>query len=59
MPRCFGAQILALPGRKDDAVAMLRDELNNGWRPDVDEPLEWSWAPPKDDPPLVALVKRR
>lgn len=58
-PRYYAAQILALLGRKDEAVAMLRDALNNGGRLSPDEPLQWFWAPIKDYPPFVELVKLR
>jgi tRNA A-37 threonylcarbamoyl transferase component Bud32/TolB-like protein/tetratricopeptide (TPR) repeat protein len=58
-PLYYGAHILALLGRKDEAVATLRDALNNGWRLGPDEPLQWYWAPIKDYPPFVELVKLR
>ncbi len=57
--RYYAAHILALLGRKDEAVAMLRDALNNCWRLVPDEPLQWYWAPIKDYPSFVELVKLR
>lgn len=59
VPLYYGAHILALLDRKDEAVAMLRDALNNGGRLGPDEPLQWYWAPIKDYPPFVELVKLR
>jgi hypothetical protein len=61
-PLYYGAHILALLGRKDEAVAMLRDALNNGWRlvfNTADEPLQWYFAPLRDYPPFVEIVKLR
>lgn len=58
-PRYYAAHILSLLGRKDEAVALLRDALNNGWRIFGDEELQWYWAPIKDYPPFVELVKIR
>ena len=58
-PFYFGAQLLALLGRKDEAVAMLRDALNNGLRLNVDESLQWYWKPIKDYPPFQELVRLR
>ena len=56
-PRYYGAQLLALLGRKAEAVAMLREALNGGWRLMSNEPLWWYWAPIKDYPPFQELVK--
>ncbi len=58
-PLYYGAHILSLLGRKDEAVAMLREALNNGHRFGADEPLQWYWAPIKDYPPFQELVKIR
>ena len=58
-PLNYGAQILTLLGRKDEAIALLHDALNNGYRLGADEPLQWYWAPIKDYPPFVELVKLR
>jgi tetratricopeptide (TPR) repeat protein len=58
--RYYGAHILSLLGRKDEAVAMFREALNGGWRVDdqtTDEALQWYWAPIKDYPPFQELVK--
>jgi tetratricopeptide (TPR) repeat protein len=59
VPLYHAAGILSLLGRKDEAVAMLRAALNNGWRSEPDEPLYWYWAPIKDYPPFQELVKIR
>ena len=56
-PKYYGAQILALLGRKQEAVALLRQSLNNGWRLDVDEELFWYWEPLRDYPPFQELMK--
>ncbi|HSW27916.1 MAG TPA: serine/threonine-protein kinase [Longimicrobiales bacterium] len=56
-PRYYGAQLLSLLGRQAEAVAMLRDALNGGWRLVPDEPLYWYWAPIKDYPPFQELMK--
>ncbi|MDP2957514.1 MAG: protein kinase, partial [Longimicrobiales bacterium] len=59
-PRYYAAHILALLGRKDEAVAMLREALNGGWRLNrqvSDEEFQWHWAPIKDYPPFQELVK--
>jgi hypothetical protein len=58
-PRYYGAHLLAFLGRKAEAVAMLREALNGGWRLEADEPLLWFWAPLKDYPPFQELVKIR
>jgi tetratricopeptide (TPR) repeat protein len=58
-PMYFGAQILALLGRREEAVALLREALNNGQRLGPDEPLEWYWAPIRDYPPFQELVRIR
>lgn len=58
-PMYYGAHILSLLGRKDEAVALLREALNNGARLGPDEPLEWYWAPIKDYPPFQELVRIR
>jgi len=52
-----GAQILALLGRRDEAVSWLRQSLNNGWRIDVDEEFDLNWEPIRDYPPFQELVK--
>jgi tRNA A-37 threonylcarbamoyl transferase component Bud32/tetratricopeptide (TPR) repeat protein len=57
LPRYHAANLLSLLGRRDEAVAMLRDALNNGWRLAPDEALQWYWAPIKDYPPFRELVK--
>jgi hypothetical protein len=56
-PRYYAAHILALLGRKDEAVATLREALNGGWRLVPDEELQWHWAPIRDYPPFQELVK--
>ena len=53
----YGAHVLALLGRKQEAAGMLREALNNGWRLVPDEELQWYWAPIKDYPPFQELVK--
>jgi tRNA A-37 threonylcarbamoyl transferase component Bud32/tetratricopeptide (TPR) repeat protein len=58
-PMYYGAQILALLGRRDEAVALLREALNNGRRLGPDEPLEWYWTPIRDYPPFHELVRIR
>jgi tRNA A-37 threonylcarbamoyl transferase component Bud32/tetratricopeptide (TPR) repeat protein/TolB-like protein len=58
-PLYHGAQILALLGRSDEAVALLRQALNNGHRLGPDEPLEWFWAPIRDHPPFQELARIR
>ncbi|MDP2958296.1 MAG: serine/threonine-protein kinase [Longimicrobiales bacterium] len=58
-PLYYAAHILASLGRKDEAVAMLRESLNNGWRLVADEALQWYWAALKDYPPFQELVKLR
>jgi DNA-binding SARP family transcriptional activator/TolB-like protein len=58
-PLYHGAHILSLLGRGDEAVALLREAMNNGWRLGADEPLQWYWAPIKDHPPFQELVKVR
>ncbi len=58
-PLYHGAHILSLLGRGDEAVAMLREAMNNGCRLGADEPLQWYWAPIKDHPPFQELVKVR
>lgn len=58
-PIYYGAQTLALLGRQEAAVAMLREALNNGWRLGPDEPLQWYWEPIKDYPPFQELVRIR
>lgn len=58
----YGSQVLALLGRKEEAVAMLRDALNNGFRlgtNTIDEPLQWCWVTIKDYPPFMELMKLR
>jgi len=59
VPLYHAAGILSLLGRKDEAVAMLREALNNGYRLGADEPLYWYWAPIKDYPPFQELVRVR
>jgi hypothetical protein len=56
-PLYYGAHILSLLGSRDEAVALLREALNNGQRLGSDEPLQWYWAPIKDYPPFQELVK--
>ncbi|HSW29681.1 MAG TPA: serine/threonine-protein kinase [Longimicrobiales bacterium] len=56
-PLYYGAHILSLLGRRDEAVALLREALNQGHRLGSDEPLQWYWAPIKDYPPFQELVK--
>ncbi|NJD17887.1 MAG: hypothetical protein FIA95_01175 [Gemmatimonadetes bacterium] len=56
-PLYYGAHILSLLGRRDEAVASLREALNQGHRLGSDEPLQWYWAPIKDYPPFQELVK--
>jgi tetratricopeptide (TPR) repeat protein len=64
-PLYFGAQILSLLGRKEQAVFMLREALNNGAR--IAEPpdysphmrLRWVWAPLRGYPPFEELVRPR
>jgi eukaryotic-like serine/threonine-protein kinase len=58
-PMYYGAQILALLGRREEAVALLREALSNGRRLGPDEPLEWYWAPIRDYPPFQELVRIR
>jgi Protein kinase domain len=53
----YGAHILALLGRKNEAVAMFREALNAGWRLQPDEGLQWYWAPIRDYPPFQELVR--
>jgi tetratricopeptide (TPR) repeat protein len=53
----YGAQILALLGRKDEAVSWLRQALNGGWRLEVDEEFNLNWEPIRDYPPFQELVK--
>jgi hypothetical protein len=53
----YGAHILSLLGRRDEAVALLREALNQGYRLGPDEPLQPFWAPIKDYPPFQELVK--
>ena len=57
VPLYHAAGILSLLGHKDEAVATLREALNNGWRLGAYEPLYWYWAPIKDYPPFQELVK--
>jgi len=58
-PLYYGAHILSLLGRGDEAVALLREAMNNGWRLGADEPLQWYWAPIKDHPGFQELVRVR
>jgi tetratricopeptide (TPR) repeat protein len=58
-PLYYGAQILSLLGRGDEAVALLREAMNNGQRLGADEPLQWYWAPIKDHPGFQELVRVR
>jgi tRNA A-37 threonylcarbamoyl transferase component Bud32/TolB-like protein len=58
-PFYYGAHILSLLGRGDEAVALLRETMNNGWRLGADEPLQWYWAPIKDHPGFQELVRLR
>ena len=58
-PLYHGAHILSLLDRGDEAVALLREALNNGWRLGADEPLQWYWAPIKDHPGFQELVRIR
>jgi tRNA A-37 threonylcarbamoyl transferase component Bud32/TolB-like protein len=58
-PLNYGAHILSLLGRGDEAVALLREAMNNGWRLGADEPLQWYWAPIKDHPGFQELVRLR
>jgi tetratricopeptide (TPR) repeat protein len=53
----YGAQILALLGRRDEAVAWLRQALNAGRRLEPDEALQWYWEPIRDYPPFQELVR--
>jgi hypothetical protein len=55
----YGAHILALLGRRDEAVAWLRQALNHGWRLVPDEALQWYWEPIRDYPPFQELVRVR
>jgi hypothetical protein len=45
-PLYHGAHILSLLGRGHEAVAMLREAMNNGCRLEADEPLQWYWGRP-------------
>jgi tetratricopeptide (TPR) repeat protein len=58
-PLYYAAHILSLLGRGDEAVALLREAMNNGWRLGADEPLQWYWAPIKDHPGFQELVRIR
>ncbi len=58
-PLYYGTHILSLLGRGDEAVALLREAMNNGWRLGADEPLQWYWAPIKDHPGFQELVRVR
>ncbi|MGM0668778.1 MAG: hypothetical protein ACQET1_03615, partial [Gemmatimonadota bacterium] len=58
-PLYYGAHILSLLGRGDEAVALLREAMNNGQRLGADEPLQWYWAPIKDHPGFQELVRVR
>jgi hypothetical protein len=58
-PLYYAAHLLALLGQRDEAVATLRDALNNGWRLVPDERLQWYWKPIKDYPPFLELVRVR
>jgi len=58
-PMYYGTQVLSLLGRKDQAVAMLRQAVNNGARLGPDEPLQWYWEPIRDYPPFQELVRIR
>jgi tRNA A-37 threonylcarbamoyl transferase component Bud32/TolB-like protein/tetratricopeptide (TPR) repeat protein len=58
-PIYLAAQILALLGRREEAVALLREALNNGQRLGPDESLQWYWAPIRDYPPFQELVRIR
>jgi eukaryotic-like serine/threonine-protein kinase len=58
-PMYYGAQILALLGRREEAVALLREALNNGRWLGPDEPLEWYWTTISDYPPFQELVRIR
>jgi hypothetical protein len=53
------AQILSVLGRKGEAVVMLRQALNNGYRLIQDEELMWYWAPLRDHAPFLTLVRPR
>jgi hypothetical protein len=56
-----GAQVLALLGNREEAVALLRQALNNGavFPDGGDEPLEWYWAPIRDFTPFQELMRIR
>jgi len=58
-PLYYGSHILSLLGRGDEAVLMLRDALNHGYRLGPDEPLEWFWAPIEDYLPFQELMRVR
>jgi tetratricopeptide (TPR) repeat protein len=58
-PFYYGAHIVSLLARGDEAVALLREAMNNGWRLGADEPLQWYWAPIKDHPGFQELVRLR
>jgi hypothetical protein len=53
----YVAQLLALLGRKDEAVSWLRQALNNGWRLGVDEKFDLNWESIRDYPPFQELVR--
>ena len=50
-------EALAALGRKDDALALWREALNNGYRMGADTGLGKIWAPHKDYPPFQELMK--
>jgi hypothetical protein len=51
------AQILSVLGRRGEAVVVLREALNNGYRLLQDEELMWYWAPLRDHAPFQTMVR--
>jgi tetratricopeptide (TPR) repeat protein len=58
-PLYYRAQLLAMMGRKDEAVASLREALNRGYRLGVDDELQLFWDNVRNYPPFVELTKLR
>lgn len=58
-PLYFRAQLLAMMGRKDEAVASLREALNHGYRFITDDALQSFWDNVRDYAPFVELTKLR
>ncbi|HSW29972.1 MAG TPA: BTAD domain-containing putative transcriptional regulator [Longimicrobiales bacterium] len=56
-PRYYGAQLLSLLGREAEAVSLLREALNGGWRLLPGEQGQLYWAPIKDYPPFQELMR--